>query len=191
MLKKCIALATVAAFATPTFAADSPFYVGGQVGATKSKISAGNFSEDFDFTTLSVLAGYNFTDNFALEARLGTGIKSEKYRDGNYTDEYSVRHKQLLLLRGNVPISDAFSLYGLAGLGAVKLKYEEQYTLSTDTGTIKADGFSWGVGAQLNINNNWAANVEYVQLPEKTFRDDLGSYKLKTNSVSLGIVYQF
>lgn len=191
MLKKYLALVAVTVFVTPTFAADSPFYVGGQVGATKSKISAGDYSESFNFTTLSVLAGYNFNDNFAVEARLGTGVKSEKYRDGTYTDEYSVSNKQLLFIRGNVPLSESFSLYGLAGLGSVKLKYEEEYTLSTDTGTIKADGFTWGVGGQFKINSNWAANLEYVQLPEKTLRDDFGNYKLKTNSVNLGIVYQF
>jgi len=191
MLRTCLSVAIITLLSTPAVAADSPFYVGGQIGATKIKESVGSYSESLDFTTLSALVGYQFSDYLAAEVRLGTGVKGEKFHDGNYTDKFTVSHKNLLLLKGIVPVNDSFMLYGLAGFGSIKYKYEEQTPIQSYSETLKADGFSWGVGAGFNITSNWTAALEYLQLPEEEINDDDYTFKAKSSSVNLSIIYRF
>lgn len=191
MLKKCLGLAIITAFTTPALAADSPFYVGGQIGAAKLKETESGFSDSFDFTTLSALGGYNFNQYFAAEVRLGSGVKGESYREGSYSEKLSIEQQNLILLKGTVPVNDIFSLYGVAGFGSVKFKYTEKASSYNFSETDTVDGFSWGVGAKFNINSNWAASLEYLQLPEEKLRDGAYTLKFKTNSVNLGVIYQF
>jgi len=195
MLKKLLGLAIITAFAstavTPVIAADTPFYVGGQIGAAKLKETESGFSESFDFTTLSAVAGYSFNQYLAAEIRLGTGIRDESFSEGGFSEKFKISQQNLLLVKGTVPVSEAFSLYGLAGFGSVKFKYEEREPGFSYSETDTVDGFSWGVGAAFNITSNWSASLEYLQLPEETFREGPFTLKFKTSSVNLGVNYRF
>ncbi len=191
MLKLSLGVTLFLASTLPVIAADSPFYLGGQLSSTELKESALGSSESFDFTTLSVLAGYQFTPFLAAEIRLGTGVDGESYRELDYVEELEVTQQRLLLLKGTVPISDAFALYGVAGYGATKFRYTERFTgyYYSDSETI--DGLSWGVGAGLSITPKLSATFEYLQMPSESYNEDGFGYKLKSHNVSLGIIYQF
>lgn len=191
MLKPFVALVVISGLVAPALAMDSPFYVGGQVSATKLKEMDSSESVSFDFTTISVLAGYQFNPYVAAEVRFGTGVKGERYREPGFQEELTVDQQSMLLLKAGVPLSNSLSLYGLAGYGASKFKYEVQDEGFRFTDSETLDGFAWGVGAGLKFTPRLTATLEYLQLPQERFRDGSDSYKLKANNLSLGLNYQF
>jgi opacity protein-like surface antigen len=191
MLKKYLSVLIIAACSTAAAAADSPFYVGAQLSATELKESEAGNSDSFDFTTLSALAGYRFTPYIAAEVRLGTGVKDESYRELDYSEKLSVDLQSMLLLKGIVPITDTFSLYGLAGYASTKFKYQERSTGFSFSETETINGVAWGVGAGVKITPRLTATLEYLQLPDEKFSDGPYNYKLKTNNLTLGLNYQF
>lgn len=191
MLKKYLSVLVIAACSTVATAADSPFYVGAQISATELKESEAGNSASFDFTTLSALAGYHFTPYIAAEVRLGTGVKGESYRELDYSEKLSVDLQTLLLLKGTVPINDMFSLYGVAGYGSTKFKYQERSTGFSFSETETINGLAWGVGAGFRVTPRLTATLEYLQLPDEKFSDGPYNFKLKTNNLTLGVNYQF
>jgi opacity protein-like surface antigen len=191
MLKKYLSVLVFAACSTAATAADSPFYVGVQLSATELKESEAGNSDSFDFTTLSALAGYQFTPYIAAEVRLGTGVKDESYRELDYSEKLSVDLQSMLLLKGIVPVTDTFSLYGLAGYASTKFKYQERETGFSYSETETINGVAWGVGAGFRITPRLTATLEYLQLPDEKFYDGPYNFKLKTNNLTLGVNYQF
>ena len=191
MLKKLVVIALASTLVTPAFAADSPFYVGGQVSKTTLKESAGGFSDDFDFTVLSAIGGYQFTPFFSTELRLGKGVSGEGFQDVGYSEKLDVSQQTAVLMKGSVPITDALSLYGVAGYGASKFTYKERDGNFYYSDSETVDGLTWGVGAGLKFTQNLTATVEYLQMPSEKFNDGGFGYKLKSNNLSLGVIYQF
>lgn len=191
MLKTYLSVLVLAACSTAAVAADSPFYVGAQVSATELKETEAGNSDSFDFTTLSALAGYQFTPYIAAEVRLGKGVKGESYRDFDYSEKLSVDLQSMLLLKGTVPVTDTLSLYGVAGYASTKFKYEERAIgfLYSDTETV--DGLAWGVGAGFRVTPRLTATLEYLQLPDEKFSDGPYNFKLQANNLTLGLNYQF
>jgi len=192
MLNKLSCLAIIAALSSmPLLAHTEGFYVGGQLSNTTLKETEASYSESTSFMVLSGLAGYKFNPYFAIEARLGSGINDEAYIDDGDRVTLSVARQSAIMLKGIVPINDAFSLYGIAGMAAVKYDLSitgNNFTLS-DSETL--DGFSAGVGAEFNVSPQLALTLEYMQLPDKTFGSGIDRFRLQTNSVSLGVNYRF
>ncbi|MCF4008752.1 porin family protein [Rheinheimera sp. UJ63] len=191
MLNKILAIALASSLVTPVFAADSPFYIGGQISNTTLKESAAGFSDDFDFTVLSAIAGYQFTPFFATELRLGKGVSGESFQDIGYSEKLDVSQQTAVLMKGSVPITDAFSLYGVAGYAASKFTYKERDGNFYYSDSETVDGLTWGVGAGVKFTQNLSATVEYLQMPSEKFNDGGFGYKLKSHNLSLGVIYQF
>jgi opacity protein-like surface antigen len=99
--------------------------------------------------------GIPIAQNLAIEGRVGTGVNSA---DDN---GYSIDVRSILggYLKGSLPISPVFSLYGLAGVGRLELHRNFGDSSSTDT------GFSFGVGADFNLRSNVSLSLEWTRLP--------------------------
>lgn len=192
MLKKLSCLAALVTIVSmPAVADNNGLYVGGQLSNTKLKISAGGDSESESFNVISGLAGYQFNRHLALEARIGTGVTDETYTADDYRETVSIGHQAAILAKGIVPVNDVFSLYAVAGFGAVKYDFKETGNGFSYSESETIDGFAAGVGAAFNISPQWAVSVEYMQLPEDKYSAGPFDVKVKTNSLSVGINFAF
>lgn len=191
MRKLHLVLVALTALSGSALAAASPLYLGGQFSATNLKETDDFGRVTFDFNTLTVLAGYQFTDHVAAEVRFGRGVKDESFSEPGFSERLKVKQQTMLLLKGAVPLSDSFSLYGLAGYGGSKFEYQVRNGNQSFRDQETLDGFAWGVGAGLTIAPRLTLTLEYLQLPQEKFRDGNDNYKLQANNLSFGLNYQF
>ena len=121
--------------------------------------------------------GAPLSPNLALEARIGVGLGRAE------TNTYGVRVNSLYAgyLKGSLPLSPGFALYGLGGVAGVDLK--------RDFGLIEAHdtGFSYGLGVDFDLAGNSRLNVEWVRLATG---NNLG-YDYHVDQASIGVVWRF
>jgi opacity protein-like surface antigen len=128
-------------------------------------------------TTAMFVVGAQLSPNLALEGRIGTGLASAE------TNTYGVNVNSLYAgyLKGLVPLSPGFSLYGLAGVDSVDYK--------RDFGLIDAhdSGFSYGLGMDFDLAGNTRLNVEWVRLANG---NNLG-YDYSVDQAAIGLAWRF
>lgn len=120
------------------------------------------YSED-GLNTLNPTIGYfkvgeQFNPYLAVEARIGSGISSAQ------SNGYSVNVNAIYsgYLKGIVPLSPQFSLYGLAGLSGANLHRNYPDYDSTD-GT-----FSLGGGAEFKLGGGASLDAEFTRAASGT-----------------------
>lgn len=121
--------------------------------------------------------GAQLSPYVAVEGRVGGGFNDDS------TDGYAVRVDTLYAayLKGSLPLAPGFSIYGLGGLGGVRLH--------RNFGDLRADdtGFSYGLGADFALGNGAGLNLEWSRLVSGT---NFG-YDYDTDLASLGVTFRF
>lgn len=156
MKKTTVALLALMA-STPTLADKAgETYLGGQF----SQIT---YDEDgiseVEPTAIVGRLGYFVADHFAIETRLGFGIADDTVNVSGWDVDVEVDSMIGFYGLGNLPITDMFSVYALAGLTRGEL------TASVDGGgsaTMDDSGFSYGAGIQARFNRSVSAHLEYM-----------------------------
>lgn len=100
----------------------------------------------------------------AVEGRLGAGLSNTRtYVDG---DPVNVGVDSMVAgyLKGSLPLSPIFSLYGLAGAAHTRLSVDAY----GQNGSTTDNSFSFGIGGDFNLNRDIGLNVEWV----RTMRED-------------------
>lgn len=187
--KMLLAVAIVSSFAAQ--ADMQNLYVGGQYNKTTLKEKDSGYSASVDFASLTALAGYKFNDYIAVEARLGTGVDDKSSRNGSYKESFGVDMQTMLLAKASYNLSQEFALFGVAGYSKTEFEYKESDTSYSFSESDSLNGLALGIGAEFKFANNVAVNLEYVMLPDKTYRDGAYSFKLEANNLSLGVNYYF
>ena len=159
MIKQITAATLLAVASFAASAAEPSFYVGGDVGSSKP--------EDLDGRKASygIFAGYQFDENFAIEAG---------YRNLGKWDILGVDLKtnQLALsVIGSVPVADQVAVYGRVGYNRVEAK-----ALGEKEHENKA---LFGVGVSYQFTKEISGRVEWQ-------RPISGS-----NNISAGVAYHF
>jgi len=179
-MKKHLATAIAAAsFALVSSSAFANSAGTGYVGGLLSHYSydESGVSETLNPTGITVRGGYFLVDNFALEARLGTGLSDDSV-NGLPVD---LELDQLfgVYAVGHLPVNNAFSFYGILGFS-----YAEA-TVSAPGVSVTADddGFSFGAGVQVNFTPQVSGQLEYVSYLNKSDYD--------LNAASIGLSYNF
>jgi opacity protein-like surface antigen len=109
------------------------------------------------FSPTIVLAriGIPITRNLGFEARIGTGLTN----DAN--SGYSVDGGLIGggYLKGSLPLTPTLSVYGVAGVGTVRLvrNFGDHHDRNT--------GFSGGLGGDVNVTDRMLVNVEWTHYP--------------------------
>jgi OOP family OmpA-OmpF porin len=139
------------------------FYVGAGVGGAEvrnlcSEASAAGFTScDEKDRTWKVSAGYRFHRNIAIEAGY---VDLGKYSAGlgGTNVRFDAKAFELLAV-GIVPVTQAFSVYGKAGLA----RWDVDAAISGTTFRISENGtdFTFGVGAQYDFTQNLAGRLEW------------------------------
>lgn len=145
----------------------------------------------------------NFYGGIQARARIGAVIGIEgavdyragqEYGVGDYTVETSsipVTGSLMLF----APISESFSPYGLAGIGA----YYTMYDVSDDLDAVFDDdsefnmGYHLGFGAEFPFNENVALNVDYryIFLNPDDNEESLEDASFNSNAFTAGLMFYF
>ncbi len=132
---------------------------------------------------LSITAGYNFNEYFAIEGRYSVSLGDLEVETGNTERDESWDMSNIgLYLKPQYSI-DSFTLYGLLGYG--------QFTLDNDS-SYSVDGFQYGAGISMMATDNIDVYVDYRRLYDDEDFDGLSINDVVTaNSFTVGVNYHF
>lgn len=130
-------------------------YVGLNVGILRY-----NESEIGTFTPSVVFAraGLPVTRYLGLEVRLGTGLAN--YQNSGY--EVGAGTLAGAYVKGSVPLASNLSVYGVAGVGRIRLVRNFANNGTTNT------RFSFGIGGDLDLTRQMLVNFEWTRYPTGT-----------------------
>jgi len=144
-----------------------------------------------NFASIMFDAGYKFNKYVAIEGRYWSGIS-----DGTTLDWKNGLPADVtidawgLYVKPMYPVTNSFNLYALLGYGSADATYDlpRGGSITSDS----TDGFSWGIGADYAITNNWSVFVDYTSVidgesgnTDKIDTDD------SLTTVNVGVNYQF
>ena len=145
-------------------------------------------ADDASLTAFYGRLGYQVSENFSLEGRLGLGVGDDTV-DITLTDsngnsaivdgELELKHLIGAYIRVGAPTSNAFYPYAIAGITQVKL----DATVGAVTVSDSESDFSFGVGADFGDADSGGFNIEYMNY----YDDDGASVK----GFSIGYVSRF
>ena len=124
-----------------------------------------------------VTLGARLSPNIAIEGRIGGGLGRSD------VNSYGVEVRSLyaVYIKGIVPLSPVFSIYGLGGVAGVKLKRDFGEEESRDS------GFSYGVGMEFGLPRGASLNVEYTRLVSGNNQ----GYDFNVDMASVGVAWRF
>ncbi len=161
------------------------FYIGGAYGYGNVDVSNIYLSQDENFDSFMLQAGYKFNPYIAVEGRYWW--TSEDTWDANLgldfsTDSWGIYVKPMY------PVTNELDIYALLGYG------DTDPQIGGEGPGYDTDGFQWGLGASYNFTDNVAVFVDYVNLYDDT--DYRGAptnadIDLTIDTVNIGVTYTF
>jgi hypothetical protein len=193
---------------TPVVSPGKGWYVGGDLGGGASRCNTCNtnkitgavssttgYSSAFD-----MFGGYQFNPYLAVETGIGmppllpittTFNKTYGHNQGVRTEtKWAAIGNYYLAVKGMLPITAQFGLFGKAGLDAMGIvynKYDSHYRSnrhSNEAETTGALGTYLAAGASYNFNAHWTGTVSYNRILTKN-----GSTKYDSSYGALGFTY--
>ncbi|WP_305824203.1 porin family protein [Massilia brevitalea] len=158
MFKKIAAAAAFLIASSLAFAQQMPqFYVGGDVGSTKVDGASRE-------TGAGVFVGYNFTQNFAIEAGWHRLADADiYYRDLNASVKTKFDQTDVSLI-GTLPLSNGFGVYGRLGYNHLKIKASARAGNVTVSASDSEDKVLYGAGLSYTFSPQIVGRLE-VQKP--------------------------
>jgi OmpA-OmpF porin, OOP family len=170
---------------TSTF--DSALGGAGAKGLTSSDHGTGN--------QWRLQLGYGFNSNLALEGGyidFGKAKYSATYAGGSATGDLKAGGVDLVAL-GKLPLSDSFSIFGKAGVVAVKaessLIANAPASSATDKATFNEVRPLIGLGASYKIVDNVDLRAEFDHVNGIGKTNKTGT--MDSNMISMGVAYHF
>lgn len=104
-------------------------------------------------------AGYNFSDNFAVEVEASLGVDDEDASDGMVSASVGLETALGVYAKGEIPLNDQFRIFGRIGFISAELEAE-----ATGIGSVSDSdtGVAYGVGGTADINENVFVRVDYT-----------------------------
>jgi opacity protein-like surface antigen len=167
--------------------------------------------ESREFKSAGAIAGYKINDIFSIETRLHTGLSGysfnlneagfdeQRYKQDLEDQKYKqdIEYQVHILAKASYTITEAFNVYALAGYTKTKTEITTSISHTDLSGNIitypnqfsaTIDGFSYGVGLDYKINNQFSFFVDYQVLPDSDlYQDSTGSW----DSFNLGVNFSF
>ena len=166
MFKKIVIAASLSVLASSAFAAE-PFYVGADLTSSKLDDVSGHKSG------YGVFAGYQFTENFAVEAGFSRLADTDVFYGST---KVGVKVDQTALsVIGTLPLSNGFNVFGRLGYN----RLEADASVGGVSGNDSTSKVLYGVGVGYAITPQVAARLE-VQRPSSD-----------TTTVRAGVSFKF
>lgn len=149
--KLSAAVVTTLALGSTSVLAQEGLYVGAGASYIKADGEADN---DIDLAAGQLKIGGYFAPYMGAELRLGTGFSEDEGADDEDRD---LKLLVGLLLKGGYQVG---SFYPHALLGLTRTDFECSSPCSSDADT----DFSYGLGVDIDVSENYKVNVEYLNL---------------------------
>lgn len=155
-------------------AADTPYYIGGDVGSVSQRVGGDTQKRSSD--SYSIFGGYKFNENFAVEAA---------YTDLGKASFNGVTAKNKIYSLDGIaraPLGNKFGVYGKVGVA-----YAER-DFNNGLGDTDKTGLKLGVGVDYALTKNVTLRAEatrYNNLPSAN------GFDKKSDRLGLGLAYQF
>jgi len=172
-MKKITLLLSILSVAILSLSASYAFSdAGPYVGVSYSEIDYKETGVSLDFTTVGGVAGYSFSNSFAIETRYAKG------READHFHGYEVTIDRTFSALGKFSLPNATTIKPYVVAGWTK-------------GTMTVEGYgsdsitspSWGIGIGLDLASNLSINAELLSAINK---DDV-----QANQFSLIALYKF
>ncbi len=171
---------------------NSGFYVGGGYSYLNTDVT-GYIDERFDGDNHGILlvAGYDFNEYIAVEGRYNYGFESGYTYNGfeglgNIDTDISIWSA---FVKPQYPVTNDFSVYALIGISNSTVSIDAIDVIDAET------SFAWGVGAAYDFTKNLSVFVDYTNLYNDTFTEDLDLFDPTFDgdiySVNVGVTYKF
>lgn len=141
MKKIAAALLLSSVVAAPAFAADNGVYAGVTLGRSHTGTPSGTALTKSSDTVYGFLAGYQFDQNWGVEAAYGGAGKFATATNSGKADALSV------VAIGTMPMSDTLSLYGKLGYASTKTSISGGGATGATRGAA-----TYGLGLQYNVS---------------------------------------
>lgn len=176
-------MALLAMLATPAVhAAEDKLYAGvavGTSGVLTVSSGAGRFDSTNKPASFDLYGGYDFNDNFAIEAGYA---RFGKFKfDSPATVDLSAMH---VAAKGSMALGDSFSVYAKLGLARDRV---EVAGLAPGSETTTKTRALIGIGADYRLTGKLAVSLGYTDYG--TIKD--GDGKLNIRRVEAGLKYHF
>ncbi len=127
---------------------------------------------------ISLVAGYNYNENIAVEARYTTSISNEDLVEMSGWS---------LFVKPQYPVSEAFSVYALLGFGSVNMDGVDGSAVDVDE-----TGFQWGIGASYEVAEDVSVFVDYTSLASDMDGHYYnGAHQVDADALTVGVTYNF
>lgn len=189
MKKLATAFLLSAAVAAPAVAADNGFYAGLTLGRSNTgNIAVNTVMTKSTDTVLGVLAGYQFTKNWGVEAQYTSGGNFTAVTTAPVINVNGKSDALSLAAVGTLPVSDALSLYAKLGIASTKTRLST-VPLSNATGATRSTA-TVGLGLQYNASPNLGVRFGWDRYGDAINAGGLQN-KFNNDIYSLGLVYSF
>lgn len=176
MMKKIFACAVLALLGSTAMAADTAWYVGGDLSSTKFKA----FGDSERKTGLGVYGGFQLNENIAFEGQVRSLGRWED--QGDEMTASSVSASVLF----KAPMGN-FALFGRVGYARNELKLDVGNASYTEHGSKAL----FGAGVEYMVAPHVALRAEYVNLGNNKIGSGVGSFNVKLEQFNLGASYRF
>ncbi len=190
------------------------FYLGlayGYLNSTDTlnlKVGATTTSTDLwddSYGEIMLQAGYKFNEYVAVEGRYWFGVSTGSWLNpngqsgviGDPAGDVSIDGWGIYV-KPMYPVTPEFNIYALLGYGGASADLDNTDIWDDIT---DQDGFSWGIGAEYAINENFAVFIDYTVLYDDTedYTDFSGDYgvlytfenDLSYDTINFGVTYKF
>jgi outer membrane immunogenic protein len=160
LLLASLATATLASAAS---AQDSHFNVGG--GYTRVEIG------ELEFDAFSLRGGYDFNENFGVEAQFDLGMGDDSLTIAGNTANIDLNYSAAIYGIGRLPVSENANLFARIGYATTELEASAVGVLVSDSD----DGFSFGVGGEYFFDDFNGLRFDYTRTDYSDGDDDADS----------------
>lgn len=141
-------------------------YIGVQIAhATYDESGLG---QELNPTAIVARLGYNYTENFAIEGRVGIGLSKDSATISGVKASFKIDSLVGFYGVGYLPINKTFSMYALAGYTVGENTVEADYRGYSFSSKGDDSGFSYGIGGEIKTGRTSKFTLEYTSYLDKS-----------------------
>lgn len=182
---KPLVIASLLVTAAAAQAADTGAYAGFAVHRPTIELDMGPADAHWNMTSFSLLGGYQFHPNFALEGRLAVGANDDKVGVQGDSLTVGIDRSYAMFAKASFPVAEGLAVYGLAGYDYTKFNADAVVDGEPENADDSENGLAYGVGVQYAVSENFNLALEYLVRP------DIEDEELKAKNRGFGLTATF
>lgn len=157
------------------------------IGASYTQWTAENNGDSADKSGATLKLGYDFNQNWAIEARANL----MQYKETDKSASFKMSTPFALYGKYRYPVTSKFAPYAVVGVAFNRFNnsYKDQYESYEESSS--GLNLSAGIGVEFSLTPSLKATAEYVYLGKvkQNFEED--NLRYRASSISAGLQYRF